>query len=155
MLQVERKRPGGRDIGRVGNVVKVDPEAITAATRQGFIPVVAPLGIDSAGMSYNVNADEAAGAIAVALGAEKLILLTDVEGVLDAQGGLMSQLTAAEVNKHVEEGTIRGGMIPKVECCLTALEGGVARAHVIDGRVLHAVLLEIFTDGGVGTVIAR
>ncbi|HKJ24465.1 MAG TPA: acetylglutamate kinase [Myxococcota bacterium] len=155
MLQVERKRPGGRDLGRVGQVVHVDSDAIVAATRQGFIPVIAPLGIDADGMSYNVNADEAAGAIAVALGAEKLILLTDVEGVLDANGVLMSQLTAAEVAKHIDEGTIRGGMIPKVECCLQALRGNVGRAHVVDGRVLHAVLLEIFTDGGVGTVITH
>jgi acetylglutamate kinase len=155
MLQVERKRPGGRDLGRVGQVVSVDCEAIVAATRQGFIPVIAPLGVDADGLSYNVNADEAAGAIAVALGAEKLILLTDVEGVLDAKGALMSQLTAAEVAKHIEEGTIRGGMIPKVECCLGALRGDVGRAHIVDGRVLHAVLLEIFTDGGVGTVITH
>jgi acetylglutamate kinase len=155
MLQVERRLSGGRDLGRVGQVVKVDCEAILAATRQGFIPVVAPLGVDTDGLSYNVNADEAAGAIAVALGAEKLILLTDVEGVLDSQGTLLSQLTAAEVEKHVEEGTIRGGMIPKTRCCLHALEGGVGRAHVVDGRVLHAVLLEIFTDGGVGTVITH
>jgi len=155
MLQVEKKMPGGRDLGRVGQVVKVDCGAITAATQQGFIPVVAPLGVDADGLSYNVNADEAAGAIAVALGAEKLILLTDVEGVLDAKGALMSQLTAAEVAKHIDEGTIRGGMIPKVTCCLHALEGEVGRAHVIDGRVLHTVLLEIFTDGGVGTVITH
>jgi len=155
MLQVERKWPGGRDLGRVGQVVKVDSEAILAATRQGFIPVIAPLGVDADGLSYNVNADEAAGAIAVGLGAEKLILLTDVEGVLDAQGALMSQLTAAEVAKYIEEGTIRGGMIPKVQCCLHALQGNVGRAHVVDGRVLHAVLLEIFTDGGVGTVITH
>jgi len=155
MLQVERKRPGGRDLGRVGQVVTVDCGAIQAATQQGFIPVVAPLGVDSDGVSHNVNADEAAGTIAVALGAEKLILLTDVDGVLDSRGALMSQLTAVEVTKHIHEGTIRGGMIPKVECCLHALDGGVSSAHVVDGRVLHAVLLEIFTDGGVGTLIIR
>lgn len=155
MLQVERKRPGGRDLGRVGQVVHVDCDAIVAATRQGFIPVVAPIGVDADGLSHNVNADEAAGAIAVALGAEKLILLTDVEGVLDAQGRLISQLSAAEVAKSIEEGIIRGGMIPKVECCLHALSGNVGRAHVVDGRVLHAVLLEIFTDTGVGTVITH
>lgn len=155
MIQVQRKRPGGMDLGRVGEVVQVDPSAITAATRQGFIPVVAPIGTDDDGLSYNVNADEAAGAIAVALGAEKLILLTDVEGVLDADGGLMSQLSAVDVAKHIDEGTIRGGMIPKMACCLSTLEGGVSRAHVIDGRILHAVLLEIFTDTGVGTLITR
>ena len=155
MLQVRQKRPGGKDLGRVGEVVHVDSSAIQAATQHGFIPVVAPIGTDEEGLSYNVNADEAAGAIAVALGAVKLILLTDVEGVLDAKGALMSQLSAAEVAKHIEEGTIRGGMIPKMACCLSALEGGVARAHAIDGRILHAVLLEIFTDTGVGTLITR
>jgi acetylglutamate kinase len=155
MIEVERKRPGGLDLGRVGQVVKVDPTAIRAATQQGFIPVIAPLGVDADGLSHNVNADEAAGAIAAALGAEKLILLTDVEGVLDAKGTLMSQLTAAEVAKYIDEGTIQGGMIPKVECCLGALRGDVGRAHIVDGRVLHAVLLEIFTDGGVGTVITH
>jgi len=152
MLQVRTKRP---ELGRVGEVVAVDPAPILAALGQGFIPVVAPIGVDAGGVSHNVNADEAAGAIAVALGAEKLILLTDVEGVLDADGRLLSQLTAAEVDKYVAEGTISGGMIPKVTCCLHALEGGVARAHVVDGRVLHAVLLEIFTDTGVGTLITR
>jgi len=153
MLQVERKRPGGRDLGRVGQVVRVDCDAIAAATKQGFIPVVAPLGVDDEGLSHNVNADEAAGAIAAALEAEKLMLLTDVEGVLDANGALVSQLNAVEVDKAIREGMIRGGMIPKVQCCLEALAGGVRRAHVVDGRVLHAVLLEIFTDGGVGTLI--
>jgi len=155
MLRVERKRPGGKDLGRVGQVVKVECEAIVQATQQGYIPVVAPIGVDPDGVTHNVNADEAAGALAVALGAEKLMLLTDVEGVLDAKGALMSQLTVAEVAKHIDEGTIRGGMIPKVECCLQALDGKVGRAHVVDGRVLHAVLLEIFTDGGVGTVITH
>ena len=152
MLQVKRKR---EDLGRVGEVVHVDPTAIMAATQQGFIPVIAPIGADADGVSHNVNADEAAGAIAVALGAEKFILLTDVEGVLDAEGRLLSQLTAADVEKHIAEGTIAGGMIPKVSCCLDALEGGVNRTHVVDGRVLHAVLLEIFTDTGVGTLITH
>lgn len=155
MLQVRRKQPGGRDLGRVGEVVRVDPDVITAATSQGFIPVVAPIGVDERGVSHNVNADEAAGAIAAALGAEKLILLTDVEGVLDAQGSLIGRLTAVEVAKHVEEGTIRGGMIPKVECCLHALGEGVARTHIVDGRILHSLLLEVFTDTGVGTLITR
>jgi acetylglutamate kinase len=109
--------------------------------------------VDARGVTHNVNADEAAGAIAVALGAEKLILLTDVEGVKDAGGRLIRQLGAQEARKSIAEGTIREGMIPKVECCLAALEGGVASTHVIDGRMLHAILLEIFTDGGVGTLI--
>ena len=109
---------------------------------------------DSDGKTYNVNADEAAGAIARALGAEKLMLLTDVEGVMDAGGNRISQLTIEEMRKHLAEGTIQGGMIPKVECCIEALSGGVSRSHIIDGRVLHAVLLEIFTDdAGVGTLL--
>jgi acetylglutamate kinase len=119
------------------------------------VPVVAPLGVDPAGLTYNVNADEAAGAIAKALSAEKLMLLTDVEGVKDASGRLVRRLGRAEARKLVDEGTIRGGMIPKVQCCLDAVSGGVERAHVVDGRILHAILLEIFTDVGVGTLITR
>ena len=107
------------------------------------------------GVTHNVNADEAAGAIASALAAEKLILLTDVEGVKDSEGNLLPVLTAEEARKHIAEGAIRGGMIPKVECCMAALERGVASAHIVDGRVEHALLLEIFTDRGVGTLITR
>lgn len=151
MLRVERLREP--DLGRVGRVVEVDPAAIRAATDAGFVPVIAPVGVDAQGVTHNVNADEAAGAIAIALRAEKLILLTDVEGVKDAGGRLIRQLGSQEARKYIAEGTIREGMIPKVECCLTALEGGVASTHVIDGRMLHAILLEIFTDGGVGTLI--
>ena len=154
MLRVRPKRPDGEDIGRVGEIVSVDPEVIASLSDAGFVPVVAPIGTDETGVTYNVNADEAAGAIAVALGAEKLMLLTDVEGVKDASGTLMSQVSVEEARKHIAEGTIRDGMIPKVECCMDALSGGVARTHVIDGRVLHAVLLEIFTDdAGVGTLL--
>lgn len=155
MIRVRRRLSHGRDIGRVGEVIAVDPAPIAAVAQAGFVPVVAPIGVDANGLTYNVNADEAAGAIAKALRAEKLILLTDVEGVKDASGQLLRQLTAADVRKHIEEGTIRGGMIPKVECCVDALGGGVGRTHVVDGRMLHAVLLEIFTDGGVGTLITR
>jgi acetylglutamate kinase len=151
MLRVERLREP--DLGRVGRVVQVEPAAIRAATDAGFVPVIAPIGVDAEGVTHNVNADEAAGAIAIALRAEKLILLTDVEGVKDAGGRLIRRLGAEEARKYIAEGTIRGGMIPKVECCLKALEGGVASTHVIDGRMLHAILLEIFTDGGVGTLI--
>jgi len=151
MLRVERLREP--DLGRVGSVVEVEPAAIRAATDAGFVPVIAPIGVDAQGITHNVNADEAAGAIAIALRAEKLILLTDVEGVKDASGRLIRQLGAQEARKYIAEGTIRAGMIPKVECCVAALEGGVASTHVIDGRMLHAILLEIFTDGGVGTLI--
>lgn len=149
MLLVRRRA----ELGRVGEVVAVDPAAIRAASDAGFIPVIAPIGVDAHGVTYNVNADEAAGAIARALQAEKFILLTDVEGVRDASGRLVGQLSEPEVQKMLAEGTIQGGMIPKVECCLEALRGGVARAHIVDGRVLHAILLEIFTDSGIGTLL--
>ena len=154
LLRVRRKKVDGTDIGRVGEVVEVDPRVLAAVTEANFVPVVAPIGADEEGLTYNVNADEAAGAIASALGAEKLILLTDVEGVKDAQGTLMSQLSSEEARKRIEDGTIRDGMIPKVQCCTQALAKGVARTHIIDGRVLHAILLEIFTDdAGVGTLL--
>jgi acetylglutamate kinase len=149
MLRVQKREK----LGRVGEVVAVDPAPLRAATESGFIPVVAPIGVDANGVTHNVNADEAAGAIARALQAEKLILLTDVEGVKDANGRLIGQLAEPEVKELVAAGTIAGGMIPKVECCLDALRGGVSRAHIVDGRILHAILLEIFTDGGVGTLL--
>ena len=154
MLRVCR-RLEGRDLGRVGEIIEVDPGPITAVSQAGFVPVVAPLGVDSEGITYNVNADEAAGAIARALHAEKLILLTDVEGVKDVSGELIRRLTVAEARKLIDEGAATGGMIPKIQCCIEALGGGVARSHIIDGRLLHAVLLEIFTDFGVGTLISR
>ena len=155
LLRVERKLQGGRDLGRVGGVVGVDASVVSAIASEGFVPVIAPIGVDAEGLTYNVNADEAAGAIAAALRAEKLILLTDVEGVKDRDGKLLRRLSVAEVRRHVEEGTIVGGMIPKVECCIEALAGGVGRTHIVDGRMLHAVLLEIFTDVGVGTLIGH
>ena len=153
MLRVRRKTAGGKDLGRVGEIVSVDPRAIRAVSDANFVPVIAPIGADEDGMTYNVNADEAAGALARALEAEKLMLLTDVEGVKDAKGDLIDQLSVEQVRKLIHEGTIQGGMIPKVECCIEALSGGVSRAHIIDGRMLHAVLLEVFTDGGVGTLM--
>jgi acetylglutamate kinase len=155
MLRVAQRLEADRDLGRVGRVVGVAAEAITAVAAAGFVPVIAPIGVDDRGVTHNVNADEAAGAIAAALRAEKLILLTDVDGVLDRAGRLVPTLGAEEARKHIAEGTIAGGMIPKIECCIEALEGGVASAHIIDGRIEHALLLEIFTDGGVGTLITR
>jgi len=155
MIRTKRRTQDGRDIGRVGEVVGVDPVAITAVADAGFVPVIAPIGIGEDGRTYNVNADEAAGAIAQALRAEKLILLTDVPGVLDRDGRLVPELGRDRARALVAEGVIKGGMIPKIECCASAVHGGVGRAHVIDGRVEHAVLLEIFTDGGVGTLITR
>jgi acetylglutamate kinase len=155
MLRVRRKRVDGHDVGRVGEVTAVDPGPIMASADAGYVPVVAPVGVDEDGVSHNVNADEAAGAIARALGAAKLLMLTDVEGVKDASGALIPQLSVEQAQKLIAEGTIRDGMIPKVECCLGAVAGGVERAHIIDGRIRHAILLEIFTDGGVGTLITR
>jgi acetylglutamate kinase len=155
LLRVRKKLAGGRDIGRVGEVVEVDTRVIQAVSDAGFVPVVAPIGADESGLTYNVNADEAAGALARVLKAEKLMLLTDVPGVLDGSGEPMSALTIEEVRKFIQEGVIKEGMIPKVECCIDALSGGVARTHIVDGRILHAVLLEIFTDdAGVGTLIS-
>jgi acetylglutamate kinase len=155
MLRARRRLQEGRDLGRVGEIVEVDPAPIAAVAQAGFVPVIAPLGVDTDGLTYNVNADEAAGSIARALRAEKLILLTDVEGVKDVGGQLVRRLTVAEARKLIAEGTITGGMIPKIQCCIDALAGGVTRSHIIDGRLLHAVLLEIFTDFGVGTLISR
>jgi acetylglutamate kinase len=154
LLRVREKFIDGKSLGRVGEVVSVDPSVIEAVAESGFVPVVAPIGTDNDGLTYNVNADEAAGAIAGKLRAEKLILLTDVDGVLDPQGERLSTLSVEEVRKHIDEGTIKGGMIPKVRCCMDALTRGVSRTHIVDGRVLHAVLLEIFTDdAGVGTLL--
>ena len=154
LMRVEKKLIDGQDLGRVGEVTQVDPRVVTAATQADFIPVIAPIGADADGRSYNVNADEAAGALAAALHAEKLMLLTDVEGVLDHRGELISEMTIRECRELIEQGTIKGGMIPKMECCIEALEGGVAKTHIVDGRVVHAVLLEIFSDdAGVGTLL--
>jgi acetylglutamate kinase len=153
MIRVTKRLENDRDLGRVGRVVDLDPAPINAVSDAGFIPVIAPIGVDEEGQTHNVNADEVAGAVASALVAEKLILLTDIAGVMDASGKLIRQLDVEEALKHIAEGTIRDGMIPKVECCISALESGVAGAHIVDGRVVHALLLEILTDGGVGTLI--
>jgi len=155
MLAVRRRLKEGKDIGRVGEIVRVDPAPITAVANAGFVPVIAPIGVDAEGVTHNVNADEAAGAIACALQAEKLILLTDVEGVKDASGELMGRLSVEKARKLLAEGSIREGMIPKVECCIDALSDGVSRTHIIDGRIVHAILLEVFTDGGVGTLLTH
>jgi len=149
-LVVARKRKTG-DLGLVGDVVGVNARIIESLA--GFIPVIAPVAADSDGVTYNINADVVAGKVAEALRAEKLILLTDVEGVKGRDGVLIDTLPADAASEMVREGAIAGGMIPKVECCLEAIRGGVKQAHVIDGRVRHAVLLEILTSRGVGTEI--
>ena len=143
----------GVDLGLVGDVDAVDPGVLQGLEASHFIPVIAPIagGID--GKTYNVNADSAAGAIASALRAEKLLLLTDVPGILDANSRLIPTLSKKEAQQLIRKGTIKTGMIPKVEACLAALDGGVAKAHIIDGRVPHALLLELFTDRGIGTEI--
>lgn len=141
------------DLGRVGEVEKVNVDVLVALEKERFIPVIAPVGVGPDGDSYNINADLVAGAVAGSLKAEKLILLTDVEGVLDHEGRLISTLTAAGARDMITNGVIKGGMIPKVNCCLEALSRGVGKAHIIDGRKEHAVLLEIFTDVGIGTEI--
>jgi acetylglutamate kinase len=141
------------DIGMVGEVVEVNTEIITTLERHNFIPVIAPIGVGKMGRTYNINADLVAGKVAAALKAQKLILLTDVEGVKDKAGRLISTLKREEIPALIEDGTISGGMIPKVNCCLDALSDGVEKAHIIDGRVENAVILELFTDRGVGTEI--
>jgi acetylglutamate kinase len=154
LLRVRRKLIDGQDLGRVGEITQVDAGIVNSAMDAGFLPVIAPIGVDASGRSHNVNADEAAGAIAAALDAEKLILLTDIEGVLDSKNQLVSELSVEACKTLIAEGTIKGGMIPKMECCMQALSGGVGRTHVVDGRVVHAVLLEIFSDdAGVGTLL--
>ncbi len=141
------------DIGNVGEVTHIDPTLLAALHDNGFIPVVAPVGVDENGETYNINADTVAGALATAMRAKRLILLTDVAGVMDAQGALVSTLTVPQAARAIEDGTARGGMIPKVQCCLEALEGGVEKAHIIDGRIENSVLLELFTATGIGTQI--
>ncbi|MEI6126795.1 MAG: acetylglutamate kinase [Pseudomonadota bacterium] len=143
------------DIGLVGEVTAINPRVINTLDANQFIPVIAPLGFGEDGETYNINADTAAGEIASALNAEKLILLTDVEGVKDKDDNLLSTLTDKEVRTLLDRGAITGGMIPKVECCCKALDTGVSKAHIIDGRLDHAVLLEIFTDIGIGTQIFK
>jgi len=141
------------DLGHVGEVESVDASVVDMLVNGGFIPVIAPIGIGSEGASYNINADLVAGKIAEVLQAEKLILLTNTEGLLDKDGSLLTGLSATRVAELEADGTIHGGMLPKIHCALDAVNAGVKSSHIIDGRVQHAVLLELFTDEGVGTLI--
>jgi len=153
---VKIKSRTGKDIGFVGKVVKVDTSLLDNLDRDEFIPVIAPLGVDKKGNTYNVNADEAAGAIAAALKAEKLVFLTDVPGIClkkDDPSTLMQSMKAKDIPKLVKKGVIVGGMIPKTDACLIAVKAGVQKTHIIDGRMPHALLLEIFTSQGIGTEI--
>jgi acetylglutamate kinase len=151
----EANEPEIIDLGHVGEVAQVDPRVVKTLDEKQFIPVIAPIGVGDDGHTYNINADTVAGKLAITLGAEKLILLTNTTGVMDRDGGLLTGLTAADVQGYVNDGTISGGMLPKVRCALDAVGSGVHGAHIIDGRVRHAVLLEIFTDSGIGTLIKR
>jgi acetylglutamate kinase len=141
------------DLGFVGQPAKINTGVLEALRESEIIPVIAPIGVGEDGQTYNINADTSAGAVASALGAQKLIMLTDVEGVLDGEGNLLPRFTADEARDLMTSGIITGGMIPKLETCLSALESGVEAAHILDGRRPHVVLLEIFTEAGVGTKI--
>ncbi len=143
------------DIGLVGKVTSINAELINSLVRDGFIPVIAPTGVGASGETYNINADLVAGAVASALKAEKLMLLTDVSGVWDENQALINTMNRDRVLQLIDDGVIKGGMFPKVKCCMKALRGGVSKAHIIDGRLKHAVLLEMFTDRGIGTEIVE
>lgn len=151
--QVENAPPELIDLGRVGRVVSVNTKVLETLDAQGFIPVIAPVGVGEDGRAYNINADLVAGAVAAKLKAAKLMLLTDVEGVLDQNGALISSIASDKVEEYIKSGVVKGGMIPKVRCCREAVEGGVGKAHIVDGRKEHAILLEMFTQSGVGTEI--
>ncbi|MCX5918071.1 MAG: acetylglutamate kinase [Deltaproteobacteria bacterium] len=149
----EGQEKGRIDLGKVGEVESIDPGVIRTFMANKWIAIIAPVGVGPGGEAYNINADLVAGKVASSLEAEKFILLTDVEGVLDDQKRLISTVDAKTAGRFIQEGTISGGMIPKVKCCLDALGEGVKKTHIIDGRVKHAILLEIFTDEGIGTQI--
>ena len=143
-----------RVIGHVGEVRQVNREVLDVVLASNIVPVIAPIGVGDDNETYNINADLVAGKLAEELNAEKLILLTDVPGLQDREGNLLSGLDAAEVDRLIENGTISGGMLPKIRCALSAIENGVQSAHIIDGRVEHALMLEVLTDEGVGTLIS-
>ena len=141
------------DIGQVGEVAHIDPGIVTLLDQADFIPVIAPIGVGEDGCAYNINADLVAGKVAEVIGAEKLMLLTNTAGVLDREGRLLTGLSPEQVARLIDDGTIHGGMLPKIACALSAVRNGVRASHIVDGRVEHAVLLELFTDAGVGTLI--
>jgi acetylglutamate kinase len=158
ILEANKLVKDGIDLGYVGEIVKVNTELIHTLINNDFIPVIAPIGADKEGNTYNINADYAAVAIAGALKAQKLVFLTDVEGVLkdrEDPASLMSYLSDEEARKYIENGTISGGMIPKVECCMEAIESGVSMVHILDGRLSHALILEIYTEKGIGTMMYK
>jgi acetylglutamate kinase len=151
----ETEEPEIIDLGHVGEVESIDPSVVDMLVQGDFIPVIAPIGVGADGFSYNINADLVAGKMAEVLKAEKLILLTNTKGILDKNGDLLTGLSLSEVDDLISDGTITAGMIPKVRCATDALKGGVTSVHIIDGRIDHAVLLELFTDKGIGTLLLR
>lgn len=156
LLTVEKKYSNGEDIGFVGNVTGVNPKIIYDLLEKDFLPIIAPIGLDDEYNTYNINADDAACAIAKAINAEKLAFLTDIEGVYkdpNDPSTLISELNVSEGKKLMEEGYIGGGMLPKIQNCIDAIENGVSRVHILDGRIPHCLLLEIFTNKGIGTAI--
>jgi acetylglutamate kinase len=158
LLQVNRKLSDGEDIGYVGEICKVDPTIIYDLLEKDFIPIICPIGTDDTYHSYNINADDAASAIAEAMKAEKLAFLSDIEGVYfdkDDPSTLISELTVSEAAGLIESGHVAGGMIPKLQNCIEAIESGVNRVHILDGRNPHCLLLEFFTNKGIGTAILR
>ncbi len=156
LLQVEKKYADGKDIGFVGEVKYVDPTLLNDLLEKDFLPIIAPIGLDEQFKTYNINADDAACAIAKAVGAEKLAFLTDIEGLykdINDKDSFISRITASQANELISGGYIGGGMLPKLENCTSAINGGVNRVHILDGRIPHCLLLEIFTNKGIGTVI--
>jgi acetylglutamate kinase len=149
----ETKPPEIIDPGLVGQVTQINPSIINTLSREGFIPIIAPVGTGDSGETYNINADLVASSMAVALSAKRLILLTDVEGVLNLSGELISSIDMEKIDQMIKEKAISGGMIPKIECALEALKNGVEKVHIINGRKRHALLLELFTDKGIGTEV--
>ena len=158
MLQVEKKYSDGQDIGYVGNITSVNPKILFDLLEKGYLPIVSPIGLGEEFATYNINADDAACAIAKAVGADKLVFLTDIEGLykdINDKDSFISRITATEADNLIEEGFIGGGMLPKLNNCTSAVKNGVNRVHILDGRIPHCLLLEIFTNEGVGTAIIR
>ncbi len=158
LLTVDKKYADGQDIGFVGSIKEVDPKVLYDLLEKDFLPIVSPIGLDSGFRTYNINADDAACAIAKAVGADKLVFLTDIEGIyrnVSDKSGFISRLTAAQADELIDGGFIGGGMLPKLGNCTSAIRNGVNRVHILDGRIPHCLLLEIFTNRGIGTVIIR
>jgi len=156
LIEAKKMKPNNKDIGFVGDIKKINTQVLDALISSGFVPVISPIGTDSKANTYNINADYAAVEIAIALKATKLVFLTDIEGIrkdIDDAKSLISKTTPAEIEKLIADGTISGGMIPKVQCCTKAVKAGVESVHIISGKIQHSILLEIYTNEGIGTVI--